>query len=1446
MAAGAIGSAHPVSCDVSPRSGLFRIGEASTLVGRKNRWVSIGARKRFHRDHPIAETSPFPAIQAMTHKPVRPGYACLLLALATVLPCPSAHAAHYRLFVLTGQSNSLGTTNAGEADPSPGTDPADAHVSFFWQNWVNATTPLGDSGGVFTKLQSQQGGAYPGSATHWGPEISFGRTLYRAGVRNFGIIKCSRGGGGNSLWYKSATDRHMYDHVVDAVKTATATLTAAGDTFEIVGLLYLQGESDTPAEAGIADSRIKELTDNLRADLPHASAMHCVIGGIAAAGTTRDTVRAKQSLAADTHDYIDDFGNLDLRASTAPDNLHFDKAAKLTLGGRYARAFLSAGIVSRHYGKLVFIGDSITQGGNGDHPSYRYQVFRHLAENGVPINAAAGYRFTGSQTGAYANSAITAPDVNGQAFENVHEGHYGWRTFWANARIPLPAGRYNANNLGNGTLPNWTGQSATYATADRATLPYTGTTYVPDTACIMTGINDLADDNGSANQVIADIGLLVDQLRAGNPLVRIHISRILHTDQTQAMRDAVDAVNAQLQDLADAKNASSPGSPVWITDTDTGFDPVTMTYDKVHPNPIGEAHVGDRIAAALGITGEYPMPGNPGEPMIRKDSSAFPSRFEGNEIWGGGGFANGWSQSGNITKSLPADTDLKLVNPGAGGAWIEGTNTGWNTANNASWTFETRLKFDANPNGFILWLGNDTDTILVEINGDRTQNSGGGTFSSAHNNLDAAFHTFRVANDAANSKYHVWRDGIRLTPPDGADYDSPNNDSRMILGDFTSGNFGNNFSATIDYVRFDQTGAYLPRTNNGIPFSTGAIQTGREIPRFGEHMVLEIPVIVESGGTGSLSGISLDLRESSPGNVAAWSIRSGGTFDPASPPLAQTGGGGGTWSPALDLPLSAGVNRIYLSAAPARRGTLGSSIDATVESLTLSGSRSGEIIPDTTDPPGALTLGLTPLFTDVRSSGQDGVATYRIPGIACDTDGILHAVFDHRYAGGNDLPADIDVGYARSTDGGATWSGHRVILDFDSSVAGSSGNGVGDPSILHDPVTDTLWVASLWSFGNRGYSGSGAGTSPSQTGQYVLTRSTDAGQTWSGPINITVPVKDDVNWRLVLQGPGHGLAMRDGTLVFPSQRINAAGTVQSCFVFSPDHGITWDFGSAVPDSSPQTNEVTACELDDGRLLFSMRTPSGSNGRRAWAHFTPGGAAPLRDGTWGSLYRLASVPDPVCQGSVIQCTSTLRGDPREFIVFGNPASGSSRVNFTLRLSPDGGATWPVSRLLYPGSSAYSSLCILPDRSIGVLFEKDDYTRITFARVEAEWLMDPDRDLDGDRIPDAWETLHGLDPASDDSTLDPDRDGTGNLSEYLAGTDPLSAASALRSMGFSKGSGGWDYTWQAVPGKSYSIETSGDLSNWTRVAETVADSPLMSVSVPVPGGTGQLFIRASAMP
>ena len=55
-----------------------------------------------------------------------------------------------------------------------------------------------------------------------------------------------------------------------------------------------------------------------------------------------------------------------------------------------------------------------------------------------------------------------------------------------------------------------------------------------------------------------------------------------------------------------------------------------------------------------------------------------------------------------------------------------------------------------------------------------------------------------------------------------------------------------------------------------------------------------------------------------------------------------------------------------------------------------------------------------------------------------------------------------------------------------------------------------------------------------------------------------------------------------------------------------------------------------------------------------------------------------------------------------------------------MSYDEGKTWPIARVLHTGGYAYSDLTVLPDGTIGCLYEKDGYQAVTFARFTLEWL------------------------------------------------------------------------------------------------------------------------------
>jgi sialidase-1 len=66
----------------------------------------------------------------------------------------------------------------------------------------------------------------------------------------------------------------------------------------------------------------------------------------------------------------------------------------------------------------------------------------------------------------------------------------------------------------------------------------------------------------------------------------------------------------------------------------------------------------------------------------------------------------------------------------------------------------------------------------------------------------------------------------------------------------------------------------------------------------------------------------------------------------------------------------------------------------------------------------------------------------------------------------------------------------------------------------------------------------------------------------------------------------------------------------------------------------------------------------------------------------------------------------------------PGGRSARENLMIKLSRDGGATWPISRTLDPGRSAYSDLTVLPDGTVICLYEAA--TGIVAARFNLEWV------------------------------------------------------------------------------------------------------------------------------
>lgn len=331
----------------------------------------------------------------------------------------------------------------------------------------------------------------------------------------------------------------------------------------------------------------------------------------------------------------------------------------------------------------------------------------------------------------------------------------------------------------------------------------------------------------------------------------------------------------------------------------------------------------------------------------------------------------------------------------------------------------------------------------------------------------------------------------------------------------------------------------------------------------------------------------------------------------------------------------------------------------------------------------------------VRKAWDDSVHTYRIPGIVTTDKGTLLGVYDIRYKHAGDLPADIDVGLSRSTDGGKTWEPIKIIMDMG---APHENNGIGDPAILFDPATKTIWVAALWSKGNRSIAGSEPGLSPDTTGQFALVSSNDDGLTWSQPVTITSQVKDP-KWHLYFNGPGNGIAMSNGTLVFASQYWDESkkpGMPHSAIIYSEDQGKTWKSGTGAKSN---TTEAQIVETSPGTLMLNMRDNRG--GFRSVATTSDLGR------TWTehpTSYN--ALQDPVCMASFIKAKVKVKGQLKDVLFFSNVNSSTARMNMTIKASLDLGETWlPANEMLLDErrSFGYSALTKIDDNTIGILYE-----------------------------------------------------------------------------------------------------------------------------------------------
>lgn len=289
-----------------------------------------------------------------------------------------------------------------------------------------------------------------------------------------------------------------------------------------------------------------------------------------------------------------------------------------------------------------------------------------------------------------------------------------------------------------------------------------------------------------------------------------------------------------------------------------------------------------------------------------------------------------------------------------------------------------------------------------------------------------------------------------------------------------------------------------------------------------------------------------------------------------------------------------------------------------------------------------------------------------------------------------------------------------------------------------------------------------------------VVRSHDDGATWTAPTNITAQVQSR-EWVYNAYGPGRAIrvtapggvrvraALPDpvaqpaeavladplpaGALVAPgyhglvgnTHRTGANSTYHAHATVSLDGGYTWAVAGSVGAGTNEGQLAEVLPSPDARgplsagsaaagvseLVFNMRNYQSCHSSGSGTTGTAGTAAPAHcravsrssggatDLDWSPPQGDPALVEPVCQASMIRDTVS-DGGASPTLLFSNPSNTGARVNMTLRVSTDGGLTWPEAstRVLWSAGSGYSSLAVVAPpagtvaapTTVACLFEK----------------------------------------------------------------------------------------------------------------------------------------------
>lgn len=311
----------------------------------------------------------------------------------------------------------------------------------------------------------------------------------------------------------------------------------------------------------------------------------------------------------------------------------------------------------------------------------------------------------------------------------------------------------------------------------------------------------------------------------------------------------------------------------------------------------------------------------------------------------------------------------------------------------------------------------------------------------------------------------------------------------------------------------------------------------------------------------------------------------------------------------------------------------------------------------------------------------------------------------------------------RSEDGGTTWGPEILVGE------GIHGGGA---------IVDQRREGDILLFVHPEHPPRDGATAPR-----TMYRSADHGKTWKAAD--TTFHKDENGFVPSLHMSEHGVTLvhgpHAGRLIRPARVYRRPPDRYATTIYSDDGGRSWQAGEPLPIQG--SGEGALLELSGGDVLYTARRSFFAEGesyrhQRHYARSNDGGRS------WQEMSLFPTLPDGPRYRATDRRGANYNGHfgmmagfvrlpvkDRDVLLYSNADhDGHERVRLTVWASFDGGATWPIKRLVHEGPSAYSSLAAgrpgTPSEGwIYLQFEYGEqgqqYTGCQLARFNLPWLI-----------------------------------------------------------------------------------------------------------------------------